>query len=244
MAIQWSAGTAKATTGAPGRTGNGDLTITLPSTAGWPHFALIILYHDQGTGTVPTNWTQVTGSPFGAGTEKLQIFWKFLVPGEPNPVSTISGSGTNISHCANVALYHGVDLGTPIDAVGAASNGTGTPMTHATYNTATNNAVALSCSGRGDNENASGQTMGGSATGVTERLDGGTDQGNDSQVSMADKLIATAGAAGAGSSTTSVTDPWVSVGLALRPDVTAVPSIAAPEWMTLAPRVPPERERL
>lgn len=117
-------------------------------------------------------------------------------------------------------------------------------MTHATYNTATNNAMALSCSGRGDNENASGQTMGGSATGVTERLDGGTDQGNDSQVSMADKLIATAGAAGAGSSTTSATDPWVSVGLALRPDTVTVPSINSPVWQTFPPRMPPERERL
>jgi hypothetical protein len=72
-------------------------------------------------------------------------------------------------------------------------------------------AMACFFCGRGDNESASGQTFGGSTSGVTERLDAGTSQGNDSQVSMADKAFAAGGSSGAGSSTTSATDPWVAV---------------------------------
>lgn len=214
----YSTGTAKSTTTAPGRTGNGDLTISFPPsytpTAG--HFAAIFLYHDQGTGTTPSGgWAQVTGSPFGSGTEKLQIFWKVLAGGESDPVSTISGSGVNVSHCANMAIYTGVGS---IGAIGTASAGSGTPMTAAAITTTANNSIVIGVAGRGDNENSSGQTFGGSSTGVNERLDGGTDQGNDSQVSMADISIATSGtSSGAFSSTTSATDPWVCVQLELKP---------------------------
>lgn len=214
----WSTGTAKSTTTAPGRTGDGDLTIAFPPSytpiAG--DFALIFQYHDQGTGSLPAGgWAEVTGSPFGSATPKLQIFWKVLAGGEAAPVSTISGSAAGASHCANMAIYTGVGS---IGAIGTASAGTGTPMTAAAINTTVNNAIVLAVSGRGDNENASGQTFGGSSTGVNERLDGGTDQGNDSQVSMADISIATSGtSSGAASSTTAVTDPWVSVQIELKP---------------------------
>jgi hypothetical protein len=54
---------------------------------------------------------------------------------------------------------------------------------------------------------------------VNERLDGGTAAGNDSQCSMADITIATSGSAsGNASSTTSATDPWVSVCIELLPN--------------------------
>lgn len=214
----YSTGTAKSTTTAPGRTGNGDLTIDFPPSytpvAG--DFALIFLYHDQGTGSLPSGgWAEVTGSPFGSGTEKLQIFSKVLAGGESAPVTTISGSGTNVSHCANMAIYTGVGA---IGAIGAASVGTGTPMTAATINTTVNNSIVLGIAGRGDNENASNQTFNASTTGVVERLDGGTGAGNDSQVSMADKSYPTAATAtGTFSSDTSATDPWVCVQIELLP---------------------------
>lgn len=214
----YSTGTAKSTTTAPGRTGNGDLTIDFPPgyTPVAGDFALIILYHDQGTGSLPSGgWAEVTGSPFGAGTEKLQIFSKVLAGGESAPVTTISGSGTNISHCANMAIYTGIGS---IGAIGTPSNGTGTPMTAGAINTTADNSIVVAASGRGDNENASGQTFNGSATGVVERLDGGTGEGADSQVSMADISIATSGSSsGNASSTTSTVDPWVSVQLELKP---------------------------
>ncbi len=219
----YSAATTKGTTaadsagGGGGRTSNGDLTCTFPSgytpTAG--HFALMIVYSDQGSGSLPSGWSQVTGSPFGAGTEKLNIFYKVLAGGESDPVTTISGSTTNMSHCANMVIYTGVGS---IGAIGTASNGTGTPMTAAAITTTVNNAIVCACSGRGDNENAGSQTFNASSTGVAERLDGGTAAGNDAQVSMADISIATAASSsGAASSTTSATDPWVSVQIELKP---------------------------
>lgn len=203
--------------GGGGRTGNGDLTCSWPSsytpTAG--HFALMIVYSDQGTMSTPANWSQVTGSPFGSGTEKLAIFYKLLAGGESAPVTTIAGSGTNISHVAQMAIYTGVGS---IGAVGTASAGTGTPMTCGGVTTTANGSIVCMCCGRGDNETAGSQTFNASATGVTERLDGGTASGNDSQVSMADKSYPTSGTAtGNGSSTTSVTDPWVAVMVELKP---------------------------
>lgn len=197
--------------GGGGRTSNGDLTCSWPSsytpTAG--HFALMLLYSDQGTGSTPSGWSQVSGSPFGGGTEKLQLFYKVLTGGESAPVTTISGSTTNMSHVAQMVIYSGVR---GIGAIGTASNGTGTPMTAAAITTTEANSIVCGCCGRGDNENASSQTFGGSSTGVNERLDGGTAQGNDSQVSMADKSIASSGTnTGSFSATTQTTDPWVAV---------------------------------
>lgn len=209
--------TPKGTTAGDGRTGDGALTINWPD---WyrplyGHFALIILYSDQGSGSVPTDWSEVTGSPFGAGTEKLQLFYKVLTGSESTPSTTISGSALNMSHCANMAIYTGVGS---IGAIGTASNGTGTPMTAGAITTTTDNSIVCACSGRGDNENASGQTFGGSSTGVTEQCDAGTGSGNDSQVSMADLVIATSGSSsGNASATTSATDPWVSVIIELLP---------------------------
>lgn len=212
----YSAATTKGTTaadsagGGGGSTGDGNLTCTFPSSytpvAG--HFALMIVYLDQGAASTPTNWSAVTGSPFGGGTEKLAIFYKVLAGGESDPVTTISGSTTGASNVCNMAIYTGVGS---IGTVGTASNGTGTPMTAGGITTSTDGSIIVFAAGRGDNENASSQTINSSATGVTERLDGGTAAGNDSQVSMADKTITTAGATGDGSSTTSATDPWVAV---------------------------------
>ena len=219
----YNAATTKGTTaadsagGGGARTGDGTLTCTFPSgytpTAG--HFAVMAVYSDQGSGSTPTDWSNVTGSPFGAGTEKLNLFYKVLAGGEGSPATTISGSTTNMSHCANMVIYTGVGA---IGAIGTASNGTGTPMTAAGITTTANNSIVCAFSGRGDNETSSGQTFNASSTGVVERLDGGTAAGNDSQVSMADKTYASSGTAtGALASTTSVTDPWVSVFIELVP---------------------------
>jgi hypothetical protein len=214
-------GTAKGTTAAPGREGNGDLTVSFPGgytpTAG--DLALIILYNDDGGGSVPQNYAQVSGSPWGGGTPKLQAFYKILAGGESAPVTTISGSGTNISHCANMAIYKGVKASAPIDTVGTPSNGTGSPMTAGGITPSSHGCRILGLCGRGDNESASGQTLNASATDVVEQLDGGTGANLDSQVSMYDWPQAAAAASGNGSATTSITDPWVSVLIALASDI-------------------------
>jgi len=204
-------------TSATGRTGNGSLTPYLPE--GWKigQFAILLLYSDQGGGSVPTGWTEVTGSPWGTDTPKLQAFYRFLQLGDSNPVSTISGSDADMSHVAMIATYNNVDLNTPIEVIGTASVGTGSPMTAGSINTLTDGAWAVCLCGRGDNESASTQTFGGSATGVTERFDHGTSQGNDSQISLYDKEIASLGATGDGSANTASADPWISVIIALKP---------------------------
>ena len=215
MAITFGVATASGTAAGAGRTSNGALTIPIP--AGWTEgqFALILLYNDQGSGSVPTGWTQITGSPWGTDTPKLQAFYRFLLTGDTNPVTTISGSAVNMSHCAAMATFNNVDLITPIQVVGTPSVGTGTPMTAGSITTLKNGAWVLGLCGRGDDENSSAQSLGGSTVGVTERFDSGTGEGNDSQVSLYSKEIAALGASGAGSATTSITDPWVSVLIAL-----------------------------
>lgn len=199
-----------------GRTGDGDLTLSLPTNWQPGQLAILLLYSDQGSGSQPTDWTQATGSPWGSGTPKLQAFYRFLQGGDANPTTTISGSGVNVSHVGAIATFGGVDPTTPIEAVGAASDGTGTPMTAAEITTLTAGAWALGLCGRGDNETTASQTFGGSGTGVSEIFDTGTSSGNDSQVSLYAKTITSPGLTGAGSATTSVTDPWVSVLLAIR----------------------------
>lgn len=218
MAIAFVDAEDATTTAAPGRSNNGDLTVTFPQgyTPITGQFALFPVYLDQGDASTPTNWTEVTGSPFGTGTEKLCVFYRVLVAGDSAPVTTISGSGVNLVASAGMVVYGGVDTTTPIDGVGSGNQGTGTPMTATGFDPTTDNAVVLHICGRGDNETAGNQSFGGSTTGVTERLDAGTNAGNDGQVSIADKLIAT-GASGDASSDTSATDPWVSVIIALRP---------------------------
>ncbi len=205
------------TTSGAGRTNNGTLIIPLPSSWAANQLAILVLYSDQGSGSAPTNWNQITGSPFGTATPKLQIFWKILEGAEINPETTISGSTSGASHCAAMALYNNVDQITPVEVIGAASVGTGSPMTAASIDTLTDGAIVLGIWGRGDNESSASHTLGESATGINERFDSGTSEGNDSQVGLFDKVLSSYGSSGAMSSTTSATDPWVAILIALKP---------------------------
>lgn len=213
----FSTATAAGTTTADGRTGDGALTINWPTgyTPVTGHFAVAVVYSDQGAASVPTDWSRIGSGQFGGGTEKLDAFYKVLASSDLAPSTTISGSGTNVSHCAGMLIYTGVGS---IGAVGTASNGTGTPMTAGAITTTADGSIVLGLCGRGDNETSSGQTLNSSATGVTERLDAGTSAGNDAQVSAYDKTITTSGtSSGDGSATTSTVDPWVSVLIELKP---------------------------
>ena len=201
--------------GAQGISGNGDLVVTLP--IGWAagQVALLLLYLDSGDGSTPSGWTEVTDSPFGSGTEHMCVFYRRLEVGDGNPTTTVSGN----SGCAAGAMmtFAGVDTAVPIEAVSADSQGTGTPMIAYSVNTVTAGAWAIGCCGRGDNEVAGSQAFGGSTTGVTERLDAGTNQGADAELSAYSKEIASVGATGEGTAVTNATDPWVSVIVVLQP---------------------------
>jgi hypothetical protein len=178
---------------------------------------------DAGTAAITTpasGWSVVSGAPWGSATPKLTCFYRFLQAGDGNPVITISGSSGTLESVAAAATFNGVDTSTPIEAVGTASAGTGTPITAGTINTLTDGAWALGLCGRGDNETFSTETFGGSATGVVEQLDAGEAAGgDDGQVCIYSKPIASYGATGNGSAASSSTDPWVSVLIALKPAV-------------------------
>lgn len=203
-------------TAALGRTGNGALSVSFPTgyTATAGDFGVIILYSDQGSGSVPTGWTEIAGSPFGAGTEKFQVFTKTLAGADATPSTTISGSTTNISHCAGMLVSRSH---TSVGAIGTPSNGTGTPMTAGAITTTAAGSMVLGLCGRGDDEAASAQSLNASFAGVGEYLDQGTTQGNDSQVSAYAQYVASSGtSSGSGSAVTSATDPWVSVQIELK----------------------------
>jgi hypothetical protein len=228
MAITFGVATAAGTTTGFGRGGDGTFTCTLPTSWAVGQLAILLVYLDQGTASITTpasGWTEISGSPWGSGTPKLRAFYHFLITGDVDPVVTVSGSSGTLASGAAIATFNLVDTTTPIEVVGTASNGTGTPMTAAEISTLTDGAWVLGLCGRGDNEAASAQTFGGSATGVTERLDAGSSGGDDSQVSIYTKEITSYGATGGGSATTSATDPWVSVIIALKPSSATVPTL-------------------
>jgi hypothetical protein len=140
------------------------------------------VYNDQGDASTPTGWTEITGSPFGTGTVKLCVFTRVMWSGTTAPTTTISGSGTNIAHVAAIATYNNVDTVNIIDVIGTSSTGTGSPMTCGGVTTNYDSSWVVVFAGRGDNEDVNTQTINASATGVTERTDAGTNEGNDAML--------------------------------------------------------------
>jgi hypothetical protein len=80
------------------------------------------------------------------------------------------------------------------------------------------NEMLLGIAGRGDNDASSAETFGGSGTGVVERVECGTNSGDDSLNTICDKEQASPGASGALSITSAVTDPWIGIIISLKPD--------------------------
>ncbi len=217
-AAGFSSGTTIGTATAGGRAGDGTFAVTFftPPTLG--QFGIIICYLDAGTASINSPgspaqvWNLVTGAPWGSSAPKLYIWTRVMVGGETEPTITIAGSAGTDSIVENTAFYDGIGS---VVTIGAATTGTGTPSTAAQITGAAVGNIILGIIGRGDNEAASGQTFGGSSTGVNERLDGGTAAGNDSQISMADKTLTATGATGGFSATTAATDPYIGIILEL-----------------------------
>ncbi len=208
----FASGTAATTTAAPGRTSTGDIVATFPTTPTVGQFGIIICYLDAGTASITAGWTLVTGAPWGSATPKLYIWTRVMLTGDTAPTITIAGAGALDASVVNVAFYNGIGS---VVTIGAATSSTGTPSTAAQITGAAVGNIIVGIIARGDNENASGQTFGGSGTGVAERLDAGTDQGNDAQISMADKTLTATGATGNLSVTTAATDPYIGIILEL-----------------------------
>lgn len=211
-AAAFASGTAAGTTTADGIGGNGDIAVTFPATPTVGQFGIIVCYLDAGTASITAGWTPVTGSPFGSATPKLYIWTRVMLTGDTAPTITIAGAGATDSSCAVVAFYNGIGS---VVTIGTANSSTGTPSTATQITGAATGNIILGIIGRGDNEAASGQTFGGSGTGVNERVDAGTAGGNDSQISIADKTLTGTGATGALSVTTAATDPYIGIILEL-----------------------------
>jgi hypothetical protein len=208
----FSSGTPIGTTTAGGRAGDGTIAVTFPATPTVGQFGIIICYLDAGTASITAGWSLVTGAPWGSATPKLYIWTRVMLTGDTVPTITISGAGASDSSVENTAFYDGIGS---VVTIGAATTGTGTPSTAAQITGAAVGNIIVGIIGRGDNEAMSGQTFGGSSTGVNERLDGGTGSGNDSQISLADKTLTATGATGALSVTTAATDPYIGIILEL-----------------------------
>lgn len=214
--ISFGVVTAASLTGAPGRTGDGSLTVTLPTSWAAGQVAILAVWNDQGDASTPTGWTEITGSPFGDATPKVCVFSKVLWSGTGDPVTTISGSGSGISHVGAIITYNNVDTTSIFDVIGVDSAGTGATISTYGVTTTYDSSWVLVIAARGDNEDVNSQTINTSGTGVTERTDAGTNSGDDCLIDFYDKAIDTKGATGAGAATTSITDPWVSVMLGLK----------------------------
>lgn len=220
MAISYGVGPATGVNSCSGgSSSNGTLSMALPTSWAADQFALMAIYLDQGTASTPTDWTPVSGNPFGSGTTKQYLFWKFLVTGETDPVlSTIAGSGTNLVNVGNIWTYNNVDRELPIEVLSANVTGTGTPATALSITTLTRDAWVVFIVGRGDNDNTwTTLTLGGSGTGIVSRFIAGSSAGSDGEIGVFDKPIAGAPAAsGNASAAVAVTDPRESILIALR----------------------------
>ena len=203
-------------TAGDGLGGNGDLTTTLPTSWAAGQVAFLAIYTDQGDASTPTNWSEVTGSPFGTATPKLCIFYKVLWSADVNPVSTISGSTGTLASLGAIVTYNNVDTVNIFDIVGNDSAGTGANVRTYSITTTYDSSWVVTFMGRGDNEATGSQTYGGSGTDVNERTDHGDNAGDDAELCVWDKPMLADGATGESAGTTSATDPWVAVSIGIR----------------------------
>ena len=231
--ITYAVSTADSLTTAPGGTGAGvfDVAMVLPTSWAAGQFALMVVYTDIGTITNGTaSWNLVTGSPFGSAVPKLYLWWKFLEVGESAPVITIVGHVGTESACGVIITYTGVDGSAPISKIGAATSGTGANMTAGAVTTDWANEMLLGIVGRGDNDDSSAETFGGSGVGVAERVVAGTNQGDDSLITIYDKTQAVPGTTGDGYCNGAVTDPWVSLIVTLKPEQENFGAFVSGRW--------------
>lgn len=210
--------------GQASRSGSGAYSVALPTRLQVNDLTIMGAYAEGGTVAITTDgggaWTAFSGSPFSpGGTKKLYLWWRIQASSDTAPTLTASSSpasGTNIA--AILAFEAGsFDTTTPIDAIGTATETAGATMAGNAVTTVTNRALAVSFVGWQNDGAISGETFGGSSTGVVEILDDGTTQGNDGQVSAATLRMPTAGSTGATAATSAAASASVTVTFGIRP---------------------------
>lgn len=125
-----------------------------------------LLCDTNGTVTLPTGFTNFTGSPYNNASYVSAALWIFVAWKRASSESgDYTGSHTSRSTAGYMAAYRGcVTSGTPTDATPTTNQGTSTTATWTGVTTATDGTM-LFCYGNGDTtRNTSSSTM-------TERLD-------------------------------------------------------------------------
>lgn len=210
----------KGTTAAPGDlSGSGALTPAFPANATVGDLAFLFTYQDSGTASGPdaAGWTVATGSPYGApNVPRAYLWYKRLAVGDTAPTVTTSGVTAGDQCQALYITYSSQDAITPVEAASRGTAGTGTPAIGATVTPVSNNALLVCFVGRGDNETFSGWSIGGGT--ATSRGDWGAAAGADSEITIFDKVLASVASSGTATAVTSITDPYVSVMVALSPN--------------------------
>ncbi len=174
-----------------------------------------ILLHFLYGGPTPVGFTLPSGFSLIAGTTLVNaggfyvesgIYAKRATASEPGSWDTISASQTDTQ--ADVTIWRGVDLTTPLDVAPASNSGSGTTYTYNGVTTVTNRAM-LVIFGHDWGDTNNNLTP---PTGFTERTDLTISYG-------ASKLQSSAGATGNFTMTNNSisADPWATFTIALRP---------------------------
>lgn len=159
----------------------------------------------------------------------MSVSWK-LMGGTPDTSVSINGSGTTTNGSAAVVhVWRGVDQTTPLDAATTSITGTNAVAPNSpAITTVTDGAVVLSA---GLWTGAAADTSVTAPAGYTNQVDISIDPGSAVIAAVASKLIATAGTEDAAvwtGVTSSTSDSWAAVALAIRPATIVVPPAVTP----------------
>ena len=156
-------------------TGTSANTRGVNRSAAWVAGTLVIVAIWRGTGeaftSVPTGWTQVSGSPFQLGTagDYVAVFWKIMQSsGEVAVGSGYTWSWTTATWTEVLAAaWQDTDQTNPLNQVSGQSNSSSTTITCPAVTPTVSNTLIV-CIGAFDND-----TSYTANTGLTERLDFG-----------------------------------------------------------------------
>lgn len=199
-------------------TNGNSVTVTKPSDvkSGDVLIAAIAVDQQDPTITAPAGWMSINETIQGTDVS-LESFWKAAGGSEAaNYTFQDTGAG-NTRWAGAIVSYRGVDNSSPIDATGADGAGTGTSSISAPAVTSTVNRARVVGAYAVDNPATRTFTP---PTGMTERADGGIDNGGTNAVSMeiADLTKDTAGSSGPNVATASGTGNYAAHQFALKPD--------------------------
>lgn len=192
------------------------------------HDILVLVCESAGTEVVstPTDWSILdqayeTGNA-STGT-RLSVFWKRVVGGETSP--TVSDPGDHV--VGRIAAYRGCrQAGNPWNAVvGGVDATAGTSVSITGVTTTVDDCRILNIICSPFDTSVSNQVSGwsnGSLSGIAERFDNFTTNGNGGGVGMIDSLKATAGATGSTSVTLANSAVTAFMTVALEPQLLAV----------------------